>query len=132
MKHVEYAHMVLGPEDCPLFHCWRLKLWKISFRVHHFLRSGPPEVQHDHTWWFVTFVLKGSYLDVTPHGTERMRAGRVAFRPTSHRHAVTDCEGCWTFVINGPTVRTSNWWNGDAACNQTEAQMIEGAFACPG
>lgn len=130
-KLIRYDYMVLGPDDCPLFYCWRLKVGPISFRMHRFVKGSPPEVQHNHSWWFITLVLKGSYLDVTPNGVQRMRAGRIAFRSANHRHSVVDCEGCWTFVINGPTVRADvDWWLHGERGTFTEAQRAEAAFAC--
>lgn len=131
MKYVAYDFMALGPTHCPLFHCWRLKLGPLSFRIHHFINDGPADVQHNHTWWFMTFVLKGSYVDVTPHGRETMRAGRVALRSANHRHAVIESAGCWTFVINGPYVRPrSEWWHRDVPCDVHDAEALEGVFAC--
>lgn len=118
---------VIGQEACPLMMVWEFTsnpLFKA--RMHYF----PPEVTdrdpHDHPRSFVTFVLRGSYVDTSwdpaTHDLstiELVEAGQLIYRPASHLHIVeTQEKGCWTFVIMGPIIRewgfmrltSAEWW----------------------
>ena len=101
----------LGKEECPYAYRWVLNLGIFSLRIHHFLRSDDKRHFHDHAWWFLTFVLKGSYTDVSPQGEDKLTAGSIRYRKAKHPHYVNVAEGgCWTFVITGPMVRKWGFW----------------------
>lgn len=123
------AGEVIGDEACPLMKRWGLNTPIGSVRLHHFLRGDNERHLHDHPWWFVTFVIRGGYEDVTfcdrcggtggdeqrdgpcstcrgeRYVTERLRPGSIRFRPALHRHAVRT-EDAWSIVITGPLART--------------------------
>lgn len=94
--------------------------------LHHFLPESRDRDVHDHPWQFVTVVLKGYYDDVSRcpvckdenrvvrcvecggrgFKIERMKAGMVRYRPTTHAHQTyAGPNGCWTLVIAGPIER---------------------------
>ena len=101
----------LGKEECPYAFRWVLNLGLISFRVHHFLRSDDKRHFHDHAWWFLTFVLKGGYTDVSPNGEDVLTTGSIRFRKANHPHYVkVDENGVWTFLITGPMSRKWGFW----------------------
>ena len=59
------------------------------------------EHHHDHAWDFITFILKGGYLDVNPSGNDKLTAGSVRYRKAEHAHSVVLAKNtdCWTFLI---------------------------------
>lgn len=101
----------LGKAECPYAYRWVFNLGLFSFRVHHFLRSDDKRYFHDHAWWFVTMVLKGSYTDVSPAGEDRMTAGSIRYRAARHKHYVkVEDGGCWTILLTGPMMRKWGFW----------------------
>ena len=70
----------LGLPEEPYLTRWVLDLGFISFRLHHWTGSDDLRHPHDHAWSFMTFVLYGSYLDISPDGDELMKAGKIAYR----------------------------------------------------
>lgn len=84
---------------------------QFSVRVHHWLGPDDDRAFHDHPWWFLTFVLWGSYEDRSPDGTDRLHAGSVRYRPALHRHTVVPGRhGAWTVLVTGPKVRNWGFW----------------------
>ena len=101
----------LGREECPYLRRWAINFGLFSIRIHYWHSGDDPRYFHDHPWWFVTLVLKGSYSDVTEHGRERMTPGTIRYRGALHRHTVDVAKGgCWTFMITGPAVRLWGFW----------------------
>jgi len=104
----------LGKPECPYAYRWVLNFGFISFRIHHFLRSDDKRYFHDHGWWFLTLVLKGSYVDVSPEGRDTLTAGSIRYRKAEHKHYVeVPADGVWTFLITGPNARKWGFWIGD-------------------
>lgn len=100
----------LGNPECIYAERWILDLGPLgSLRLHHFLRSDDARAHHDHPWWFLTLVLKGSYVDESPEGNDRLTAGSIRFRPALHRHTVRT-SGVWTVVLTGPKRRKWGFW----------------------
>lgn len=101
----------LGLPECPYVIRWRIETPLGSVRVHHWLGPDDDRAFHDHPWWFLTFVLKGGYTDVSPTGRQHLRAGAVHFRRALHQHTVVpDPGGAWTFLVTGPKVRSWGFW----------------------
>jgi hypothetical protein len=104
----------LGKPECPYAYRWVLNFGLFALRVHHFVRSDDKRHFHDHGWWFLTFVLKGSYVDVSPDGRDQLRAGSIRFRKATHKHYVEVPKGgVWTFLITGSNSRKWGFWIGD-------------------
>lgn len=101
----------LGMPDDPYLVRWVLDLGFCSFRLHHWRHSDDLRNPHDHAWDFVTFILYGSYEDVSPDGNDIMTAGNVTFRKAEHKHSVrVTSPNCWTFLITGPERRQWGFW----------------------
>jgi hypothetical protein len=81
-----------------------------SIRLHHFIASDDDRGFHDHPWWFVTLVLKGSYIDWSPAGQDRLGIGSVRYRPAYHKHTVLT-DGVWSLVVTGPKIRAWGFWD---------------------
>jgi hypothetical protein len=109
----------LGKAECPYLHRWALNFGIGSIRLHHWIRSDDKRAPHDHPWWFVTLVLKGSYTDRTflnPDSTpmwetDKLQTGAIRYRPANHRHIVDVTPGgCWTLMITGKKIRNWGFW----------------------
>jgi hypothetical protein len=101
----------LGKLECPYAYRWVLNLWFISFRIHYFIRSDDSRYFHDHGWWFLTFILKGSYVDVSPNGRDELKVGSIRYRKATHKHYVEVLQGgVWTFLITGKSSRNWGFW----------------------
>src|ERR1035437_9520510 len=121
----------LGQEDCIYMRRWLLNLGFISFRVHHWIASDDPRHFHDHPWWFLTFVIKGAYTDVSPKGDKRMQAGTVGYRPALHRQTVkVDSGGCWTIMVTGKKSRNWGFWIGEKFKKANKYFLEHGEHPC--
>lgn len=98
----------LGRPECPYMFRWIFMFFGYSIRVHHWLRSDDKRYMHCHPSWFWTFVVKGSYRDLTPDGSEVLKAGNIRFREATHTHSVEVLiPHTWTICLFGP--KTRNW-----------------------
>lgn len=88
----------IGPPACPMMRRWVLQTPLGGLRLHHFLRGDGDRNPHDHPFGFVTLVLRGSYVDVSDEGRDKLRVGSVRCRPAHHAHRV-ETDGCWTLVL---------------------------------
>ncbi len=96
----------IGNPDCPYCWRWMINLWFFSIRLHHWIGSDDQRYLHDHPYWFVTFILRGGYTDVTDSGSEHLGIGSIRLRPSKHKHTVlVDNGGCWSLVIAAPETR---------------------------
>lgn len=101
----------LGKPECPYLRRWVLNLGLFSIRLHHWLASDDGRNFHDHPWWFITLILKGSYTDVSPQGSEKLTCGNIRWRSSLHRHTVVvPSTGVWTLVLTGPELRKWGFW----------------------
>jgi hypothetical protein len=98
---------------------WILQKFDIAIRVHHILRSDDDRAFHDHPWAYVTVILKGGYVEVTPEfdgqgqvvGEQRTWRGPGSIlrrkANTWHRLEVAEGESVWTLFSTG---RKTNGW----------------------
>lgn len=101
----------VGLEECPYLRRWVLDFGAFALRLHRWEASDDTRAFHDHAWWFLTCVLRGSYVDVSPLGRDRLRAGSIRFRPASHRHTVeVQQPGTWTVLLTGAPIRRWGFW----------------------
>jgi len=91
-----------------------LKRWNLlttpwfGIKIHHIRRPDADRVLHTHPWGFVTFILRGGYVEEMgpQHKIVHRRPGSVARHPSDHRHRIAELRGrqTWTFVLTGPKV----------------------------
>jgi hypothetical protein len=107
MRHPDF---VIGrPGD------WYLERWHLIPRnpvfnvyLHHFLRSDDDRALHDHPWWNMSVLLRGSYVEVMPGNR---RVVRWPFRPvcrrasSAHRVELIAGRPVWTLFFTGPRIR---------------------------
>lgn len=94
-------------------------LFGFGLRLHIWRESDDQRAYHDHAWWFLTFVLRGGYTDISPAtedvlGPEKrdhLTAGQFRYRPAEHKHkALVDPGGAVTLLLTGPKVRKFGFW----------------------
>jgi len=119
----------IGTPECPLMRRWVAQTPLGGLRVHHFLRGDADRDPHDHPFSFVTFVLRGGYVDVTPEAREVLRPGAVRYRPAHHVHRV-ETAGCWTLVLSGPQVHRWGFITPSGRQSMAEYHAINGHPAC--
>jgi hypothetical protein len=107
----------LGHQECPYMYRWIWNLGLFSIRVHKWIRSDDKRHFHNHPWNFLTFVIKGSYTDVslnTSNGEvtwDKLKRFSIRYRPASHMHYVdVPKEGAWTIMITGPKAQKWGFW----------------------
>lgn len=120
-------HFIIGGFAAPYMLRWFLIPRNPWFNVylHKFLRDDDDRALHDHPWNFLSFMLKGAYVETRPCGfmggryvEHRQRcAPSIAYRRATDRHCVTllkDQAGnpipCWTVVVTGPKLREWGFW----------------------
>ncbi len=105
---------IVGGLDSPYLKRWWLipKNWFFNVYLHQFLRSDDDRALHDHPWWNLSWLLRGGYVEVTPHGRVRRRCGSVVarFATTKHRIELINGNPCWTLFITGPRIRDWGFW----------------------
>ena len=101
----------LGVPGCEYVIRWMVETPLGSVRLHHWLAPDDDRAPHDHPWSFTTFVLRGGYYDLSPTGSEHLRAPAVRRRAAEHPHTVfPDRDGAWTIIVTGPKVRQWGFW----------------------
>ncbi len=101
----------LGTVECPYAYRWVFIFFGYSIRIHHFLRSDDKRFFHDHAWWFLTFVLKGSYTDVSLDDRDELKRFQFRYRKAEHQHYVeVPVGGCWTILLTGKPLRKWGFW----------------------
>ena len=105
-------HFVIG--DRYLLHWYILPRNRfLNIYLHKFLHDDEDRALHDHPWWFISLMVKGSYIEKTSRGSNHRTAPSVAFRRAQHAHRVVlhrraESEiviPCWTIVITGRVTR---------------------------
>jgi hypothetical protein len=114
IKKFVKPHFIIGQPEAPYLLRWYLIPRNRYFNIylHKFLRSDDDRALHDHPWWFVSFMLKGTYQEITDKGTSIRKAGSFLFRKALDRHRVEliDNKHCWTLFITGKKVRDWGFW----------------------
>ena len=111
-----FTHMIgrkpfiVGGEADPYLRRWwiipRNRLFNIY--LHQFLRSDDDRALHDHPWWNLSILLRGSYREHWQWDFPVVRtAGCVALRrpEAGHRIELLGNRPCWTLFLTGPKVR---------------------------
>lgn len=101
----------LGLSNCYYLKRWVINFWLFSIRLHHWRSSDDRRYFHDHPWWFITVVLKGGYIDVSPQGKDKLTTGSIRWRSAYHRHYVrVASRGCWSLLLTGRSFRHWGFW----------------------
>jgi hypothetical protein len=107
-------HHIIGGKEDPYLLRWYLlpRNKRFNLYLHKFLRDDDDRALHDHPWWFISFVLKGSYREyLAPQLSVVRRRFSLAFRPATHRHRVALINNpTWTLILTGPKIREWGFW----------------------
>lgn len=121
----------LGLEECPYMRRWVLDFGLFALRVHLWESSDDKRAFHDHAWWFLTLVLWGAYLDVSPDGEDKLGVGSIRFRKASHKHTVKILKpGTLTFLMTGPPVRRWGFWVNGKLWKRDRYFAVNGHHPC--
>lgn len=80
-----------------------------SIKIHNILLSDY-ECQHDHPWAFITFLLKGGYVEHTPTKSKVYGPLSLLYRPADYVHRLEIHQPVWSFVITFKKVRKWGFW----------------------
>ena len=105
--------MFIGGEENPYMCRWYIiprNRW-FNIYLHKIVRDDDDRALHDHPWVSVSFILDGSYREITPHGRRVIGAGQVKLRSATYAHRLELLGGpAWTLFVTGPRVRTWGFW----------------------
>ena len=89
------------PND-PYLYRWTFIFANYSIRIHHWIRSDDDRCFHDHSWDFVSYIIRGNYINVTPKGRFDVKAGQIWKSKAKDRHYLEIPEkGAWTILFCG-------------------------------
>jgi hypothetical protein len=90
----------------PLLVRWNLfECRYFSFKIHKLITSDAA-CQHDHPWAFLTFLMKGGYVEHNQKGSKVYSRFSLLYRPAKYLHRLEIHQPVWTFVITFKKVRT--------------------------
>lgn len=108
---------------------WIDRFLDFNVCIHKWLRDDPPGF-HDHSWWNMTIMLKGGFLEWRPStppttaDVEWVWAGKIIIRQATEAHRVKlghEGKPAWTLFITGRWRRHWGYWRDGA--------WIDGRFA---
>ncbi len=85
-----------------------LKTPWFNLYLHRLDAPKPHELGHDHSWSFVTCILKGGYYEDSGDGWDWRGPLTVLYRPAEHCHNVYTKGICWSIVA---TTRKFREWS---------------------
>jgi hypothetical protein len=100
-----------GRENTYLARWWLRRNKFINYYLHNFRRSDDDRALHDHPWWNLSILLRGTYTEHTidaggVHVRRIRTAGDIVFRRAESAHRIELHDGpCWTLFITGPKIR---------------------------
>lgn len=109
-------HFVIGNQQCLRWYILpRNKV--LNIYLHKFQKDDDDRALHDHPWWFISIMVKGSYRESVGRNQIIDRsAPSIVFRRATHRHRVilpvrgSEKKPCWTILITGSVQRTWGFW----------------------
>lgn len=125
---------IIGNRHDPMLLRWNLiRVWKLPrVYLHKFLRSDDDRAPHDHPWWFISILLRGTYIEHINGEINVRTAPAICFRSTKDRHRVEllyhavpvddytpyadikwQALPTWSIIITGPVVRRWGFWCDD-------------------
>ena len=125
MKIIWGQQLSIHDGECKYLKRWVLQFKWFSLRLHHWTGNDDLRYDHNHPWWFISFVLWGSYKEHLPvvmqHGildklvwykdnnTRIRRWLSLRYYPAEHSHAV-ETKNCWTLLLTGPQKYKWGFW----------------------
>lgn len=69
-----------------------------AIKIHKILISDD-DCLHDHPWAFITFILKGGYVEHTTKGSKVYGRFSLLYRHLYHKHRLEIHQPAWTLVV---------------------------------
>ncbi|MES2004303.1 MAG: hypothetical protein V4450_07265 [Bacteroidota bacterium] len=105
MQFFKKKRTIYREKNRALLHRWNLFECRFfSIKIHK-LMSSDSACDHDHPWAFITFLLKGGYVEYTPTGSKVYSRFSLLYRPAKYVHRLEIHQPVWTFVITFKKVR---------------------------
>lgn len=105
MKFFKRKKAIYRENHTPLLFRWNLFECKFFSVKIHKLVSSDNACQHDHPWAFITFLLKGAYVEFTPAGSKVYSRFSLLYRPANYIHRLEIHQPVYTFVITFKKIR---------------------------
>jgi len=132
-----------GLPECPYFKRWAIIFNKWSVRLHRWYGDDDSRAPHNHPYWFITFVIRGGYDDVsyevdenkicTVKDMDKLRAFSWRYRPADHLHQVLNVRpNTWTILITGPAVARWGFWLKGKLIKRDKYFAVHGHHPCDG
>jgi hypothetical protein len=100
---------VIGDPDQPYMRRWWIvpRNKQCNVYLHEILRSDDDRALHDHPWANTSFLIDGSYVEITPAGEFVREPGSLVVREATdaHRLVVADGARVVSLFTTGPIVR---------------------------
>lgn len=119
-------HFIIGSEDDPYLLRWFVlpRNHFVNVYLHKFMRSDDDRALHDHPWSFLSWIIKGEYIEHAVNTTTLRKRWSIAYRPAKYAHRVQLLRGAaiarertrvrpmrleqpvWTLIVTGPKMRS--------------------------
>jgi hypothetical protein len=87
-------------------HRWTFVCFGFSLRVHHWIGSDVGPHLHDHPFNFISILLKGQYINITPNARRELEAPAIWYANGVAKHRLEIPEGgAWTILLCGRPYR---------------------------
>jgi hypothetical protein len=104
----------MGEKGNPYLYRWTFLFFNYSIRIHHWIRSDDDRFFHDHPWNFISIILKGKYVNVTPKGRYPVNAiSRWKSNALDRHYLEIPKGGAWTMLFCGRPYHKWGFWKGD-------------------
>jgi hypothetical protein len=107
---------------------WVVKTPWFLVRLHHIMRGDSDRHFHDHPFDFVSFILRGGYVEHTPERSPRaFKPGDVVVKKATDLHYLKLIDGpAWTLVFTSPYYRE---WGFKTECGWVKADQYDAWLA---
>lgn len=118
-------HFIIGDWQDPYLLRWYVlpRNHFLNIYLHKFIRSDDDRALHDHPWSFLSWIIKGEYIEHADNGMYLRERWSIAYRPAKWLHRVELLRGpaiarertrvrpvrpelpVWTLILTGPKKR---------------------------
>ncbi len=121
---------VIGRDSEPVLQRWRvLKAGPLALYIHRFLRDDPDQDLHDHPWDSLSWLVSGSYIELTESGSTVFRPGKITLRRAEYRHRICvpdqQLEAVVSVFLVGPKRRSWGFWKNGSFTPFQEMERTE-------
>ncbi len=106
----------LGLKECPYLKRWVFLFFDYGIRIHYWRRSDDKRFFHNHSWDFISLIIRGSYTDVSLDinsnkiTEDTVKTGSIRYRKANHFHYVKVHKPTLTIVLSGKPLQNWGFW----------------------